>query len=576
MADDFSQAEDKTLNRLVSSLSLEERNEFLEKLNKKSTISFESLYETPDKNESFESFSVMYQRLPWYTRFFYYLISIFKNTPSAKVFEDEQIARLGRKIQDKAPGLYNYQQKILLSGFFDLLMDLKQAARFFFTALDNSVIQDKGSFYAFLGSLEMGEVHLKLQNETTAKAILDLNPDAQESDLRYLALRVMEEAFGEITETQRNVMYYNARSLNCLKELSSFPFDRLLLSFGHFGGGQTCPVGAVREMLVNLNNILYSLKDPPTVPLLESLFVFQLQGRKGEEGFNMDNEMHRLLGDAEEAIVAIRFFNSKVPLTRILRCIYHDMSLVPRQISGGEDWFLVYQEYWKHHIEFSIAEFTQQRKRQEIQQSFKFFLKGDSLKMLENAASDNNRDGVPLPDAFTLAFLRTFHSSVFMPDIIPALRPVLMEGEFFKRENRAEFTGAYNDLMRIEEDILVIDSKISPAGDCGKRYAQAKNDITSLPVKRKRIQVVLDEVSRESRAIVVRTIGAAMTIINVLGGILKKEPGGKYDTLSNLEELGGKDQKAVLDDIEKTIKQMQHLLEILKEIETMGNVSTIL
>jgi hypothetical protein len=350
----------------------------------------------------------------------------------------------------------------------------------------------------------------------------------------------------------------------------------VLLSFGHAGAGQTCPAGAVREMLASLNNILFSLTDPPTISLLESLFIFQLQRRKGEDGFNMENEMHKLLSAAEEAIATIRYFNRKVPLTRILRCIYHDLSLAPRQISGGEDWFLVYQEHWKRHIESSLTEFIHIRKLREIQESFKFFLKGDSLKFLTNAASDNNRSGVPLSEAFTLAFLRTFHSSVFLADIVAALRPVLMEGEFFKRENRAEFTGAYNDLMKIEEDIAIIDSKISPAGDCGKRYAQAKNDITSLPVKRKRIQVVLDEVTREAKGVIVRAISAAMTMINVLNGILKKEPGGKYDTLSNLDELGGKDQKAFLDEIEITIKQFHHFLEILKEIETMGNISSIL
>ncbi|MDR2922191.1 MAG: DUF5312 domain-containing protein [Treponema sp.] len=575
MSEDFSQAEDNTLNRLVSSLSLEERNEFLEKLKIKSTLSFESLYEAADENEKYESLEVLYTKLPWYSRFFYYLISIVKNISPSKVFEEEHVARLGRFIQIKTPGLYNYQQKMLLSGFFELLMDLKEAARFFFTALDCSVNQDKGSFYAFLGSLEMGDVHLKLQNDTTAKAILDINPDASESEIRSSALRVMEEAFGEITEVQRNVMYYNARSLNCLKELSAFPFDRLLLSFGH-SGGQTCPVGAVRELLVNLNNILFSLKDPPTLSLLESLFVFQLHGRKGEDGFNMDNETHKLLSASEEAIAALRYFNRKVPLTRILRCAFRDMSLAPRQISGGEDWFLVYQEYWKRHIDTLLAEFIHSRKRREIQASFKYFIKDTPLKVLEHTASDNNRDGIPLAEAFTLGFLRSFHSSVFMTEIATALKPILIEGEFFKRENRAEFTGAYNDLMRIDEDVSKLDRKMSPEGDCGKRYAQAKNDISALPVKRKRVQLVLDEVTREAKGIILRTISAAMMMVNVLNGILRKEAGGKYDTLSNLDELGGKDQVAFLVGINTTIKQLQQFLETLKEIETMGNVNSIL
>jgi hypothetical protein len=245
------------------------------------------------------------------------------------------------------------------------------------------------------------------------------------------------------------------------------------------------------------------------------------------------------------------------------------MGLSPQQISGGEDWFLVYREYWKRQIETKYAEYMRNRKHQELLNSFRYFLKGTNLKILNNVVSESNPDGIPIPEAFTLSFLLTFYSAVFISDINKILRPILIDGEFFKRENRTEFPEAYNDLIKMEDDIKKFEADIAQSGDYGKRYTLAKQDISSLQIKRRKVQMVLEDASRDARKIIDHSRTAMKTMIKVLNGILKKDPDGKYDTLGNLAQLSGKTM-TFSNGMVESIQKFQKTLQMLDDIDSMG------
>ncbi|MDR1446076.1 MAG: DUF5312 domain-containing protein [Treponema sp.] len=565
-------AGDGTLNRLVSELSLEERNNLLEKLKGQSTISPEPLYEEAEEGSAV-TFDEQYIKLPWYMKLYYVIVSLFRNKAPLKVFEDSRIGSLGRQIEAQAPGIYDYQRNYLLYEFFRLLSALRDGARFFFTALDASVNRDKGEFYAFLGSLEMPEVHRHLIRNTSPEAIAERSPGVGEPEMRQIAFKAMEDAIAEISDQQRNAMYFDARSLNCLKELSSFLFDRVLVAFGFepSAGGQVCSANVVREQLITLNNLLCSLRESPPLALLESLFVFVLQDRTAEQGFDINQEMRNLLSKAEISLAAIRTFNQQVPLTLILRCAGRDMSLVSRTISGGEEWFAVYREYWKRHIEALFAEYMRNRRHMDLIRSFGHFFKGTNLKVLGNTMSESNPNGLPITEAFALSFLLTFYSAVFMRDINKFLRPILLDGEFIKRENRTEFTENYNDLIKLEDDIRRFEANISRSGDLGKRYSQACGEMSSLPIKRRKIQMVLEEASTDAAEIIDRSRKAIKTLIKVTNGILKSD--GRYESLSNLDKLAdkGQAQAAFLNGLSDTAKSLQKTLDLMDDIDAMEN-----
>jgi hypothetical protein len=57
-------------------------------------------------------------------------------------------------------------------------------------------------------------------------------------------------------------------------------------------------------------------------------------------------------------------------------------------------------------------------------------------------------------------------------------------------------------------------------------------------------------------------------MINILNGILKKDPDGKYDTLGNLSRLAGKGP-AFLNGISESIQKFRKTLQLLDDIDAM-------
>jgi hypothetical protein len=561
-----------TINKLVSSLSLTERKELLSKLENQSLISKGPLYQDTDDSSFAGDVEQRFVKLSIFMRIWYYILGLFKSQSPLAVFKNRELVKLGKDVELRAPGFYNAARGFLLPPFYESLNKLKDNSRFFYSALDSGFSRDKGAFYGFLGSLEMEDIHARLVSDTDPAIIADKNPELSESALRQSAQKEFEDAILEISEGQRSSMYANARSLVCLKQLSSFLYDRLIMAFTDDRdlGGMVCNAAIVRDALINLNNILFSLKECPSMSLLESLFVFILQDQGAGAQTDVPNETQKLLTQAEIAIAAIRDFNRKIPLTLIARVAARDASLIPKALSGGEDWFLLYKDYWKRHIDGVFFAYFGNRRRRALQKSFADFFQGAELKFLENAESETNPDGLPVLHADSLAFLLTFHAVVFMTTLNPFLRTVLIDGEFYKKDNKLEYTENYNELIKLDDVIRQLDGNLSPKGDWGMRYAQTKGEMSALTVKRRKLQIIQEEIDEQANTILERTGLALNGLVKVLGGIIAREPDGKYDTLSNLPRFNGKGTE-FSDGLGNAVLKLKEAVKILKDIGQLEN-----
>jgi hypothetical protein len=557
-------------NRLVSELNLEERTKLLEKLKSQSTLQQGPLYEEVS-DEPEEKIESRFNNLPWYRRLWFRILSFFNSRAPLKLFEDYLMSRISRSLEETAPGFYNYQKDLLLPKFQEMLVYLRDGSRFFYQILDSSFSRDKGGLMVFLGSLEMPDIHRLIQGNTDPSVLVEQFPGISEVELRQKAHRAMEEAVSAINDEQRSVMYYNTRSLSCLTQLSSFLFDRMINAFivDSAYHGSICPAASIRDQLLVLNNILNSLKDPPPLTLLGSLFVFALSEKRDEPGFDIQIEMRKLLSRAEASIEAIRTFNKQVPLTQLLRCMSRNTGISPQNIGGGEDWFVVYREHWKQLIDDRFSVFIKNKRQKDMQNSLRYFFKGNSLKMLENTGNESDPTGVPVKGAFCLSFLQTFYTVVFMGEINKILRPILLDGEFIKKENRTEFAEYYNTIIKLEDLIRHFDQTLSKNGDLGQRYLQAKTEMTSLPIKRRKIQIVLQEASKAAEKIIDQTKDAIRGMIMILGGIIKKSADDKYASLANVIVFGR--PATFLGNLQFCIDQFQKAIRLMDDIDSIEN-----
>ena len=93
--------------------------------------------------------------------------------------------------------------------------------------------------------------------------------------------------------------------------------------------------------------------------------------------------------------------------------------------------------------------------------------------------------------------------------------------------------------------------------------------MSALPVKRRKIKIVLEDAQEEAEVIISMARNASRTMVNILGGILGKDPKGKYDTLTNFSKIAGKDSKLFTDDLDEAIQQFKTVLKLLDDIEAM-------
>jgi hypothetical protein len=532
-------------------------------------------------------------------RLWYFILGFIRNMSSIKIYEDQLIAKVGKEIEERAPGLYNYGQRLLLPEFYQELNKLKTSARFFYNVLDLSVNRDRGAFYAFLASLEMEDIYQRLCAETDPEAIVMKKPAVSEEDIRQIIQKALEDNFAAISEDQRVAMYYNCRGLYCLKAISFFLFDRILLSFSYDKkvDGMVCKARIVKEQLSELNNVLYSFRETPSPAVLQSLFIFAFQESTGGEprfmdtaedsgnsGSNNDtddapdetikSEMKKFAVRAENALTSIRYFNRRVPLTRILRCTARDLSIVPANIPGGEDWYTLFREYWRHYAEERLSEYMRRFRRKDLMDTINAFLKGNSFRGLANVTAGGNTEGIPLIGGFNLAFLRAFYYSIFYPEIGVFISPIVLEGDFVKLENRIEFIEKYNNLFRLGDTIKEFEDDISRRGDLGKQFETARLDITALAVKRRKLQVITDKAADKAGGIITQAQNSMIFLIDMLNIILNKTPSLLYMGITNFNELAKK-KTGLTEGIDESIQKLKKTLQIMAVIDKVDNGTSL-
>ncbi|MEI6876764.1 MAG: DUF5312 family protein, partial [Spirochaetota bacterium] len=536
---------------LSSRLSADERRDLLERIKRSTSLSSEPLFPADayparlhaDQASRLDSLGLVARLLLFFRR----LVS---GRKSEEILLADELAELAHGIESRHPGLVDYRRALLLEGMAAQLRILRDGARFFGEVLARSVDKDKGAFIALLASIELPEIHARLAAETDP--FVRAMPGIGYAELRSSVLEAWEDILLSLTEEKRHAMYLDLRSLLFLRRLSGYLFDRLLGAFRPVPeGGPAATFKETRDLILELGNLLFSLATPPSIELLEALFVTSSHESLGESGFDAEASITADLAAGAEALQKIRAFNARVPLGTILRLVSGDPDHLPHDLPGGEDWLALFKTYWKERIEARLDEYRSESHYRELTAEIAEFVGPGEQVAFENISREGSENSPPLHYELALVFLEAFHRGPFLKVLNRPLKLILVDGDFYRKDNRIELTDAYDQLLRLHENLVGLDSRMSIDGDIGIAWRQANHEILSLNLKRRKLDTIRRGAEDEAERIIKDSAEAFKCLARIVKGVLKGEAGGRYDSLQNLAFMDGRANREFLRFLEK-------------------------
>ncbi|MEW5814017.1 MAG: DUF5312 family protein [Spirochaetota bacterium] len=558
-------------DKLVMQLSTSERKELLEKFRISFSAGNEPLFEE-DEARAEVDLEIEYKQAGFLTRLCVFLKSIFSGKELLVVFEERLLKNIEKRIEKVYPGLVHFKENFFLSPLYTEIEALRNAITFLRFPLEKAMGKDKMDFIAFLGGMEMEIIQDELLRETDPFQLVENYDSKSDGEIRQQLEYRMEDIIEGISDQDKENMYRYSKVLYLLNELVFFPFDKLLSSFITDDAGRPvrCFIREIDTLLLRLANILLSLRLAPESTLLEGMFLFNFRDEIDERDFKLEEKVNEMMEKADYALACIRRFNKSVPMEDILKLTNRNINYHPVPIGGGEDWFKLYKQFWQNRFEKQFKEFVAERKKNLLLKSILKFVKLAELPKLTYYRTGAWRD-ITIKHELSLLFLTAFYEQIFIKEMNYILKIILIDGDFYKEQNRQEFTDAYNELNKIKDYTKLLEYRLSPAGEIGKTLEKTEKEIIAAPIKKKKMEAVFNDPEKDVENIISKVHRSIGSLENILDGILHGEVGGKYDTLSNRVHIGGKENRVILKEIGAIADKLNKARELLDSISEVEN-----
>ena len=567
-------ADKNVFDRLVEELSTEERQELLTKI--RGEVHIPDI--TPELNGTGDTAGEAETGTPGFIeKVIIFFIALFSGRPRHEVRESMVFRRAARDLEREFPQIVDFHRGVLLQGFVQAVRDLSENFSVFLDPVRQITGATKEEFYAFLGGMEMPDLQAELQ-----AAFRPLLPgeSASEEDPSVVKRETefkIEDLLNTIEGGEHDKMYMNARQISWLRSMAMFPYGKIKNEFETEadGSGTMCYMSKVIKHLTELADLLFSYPAAPVETLYEALITYRYRRDIADENFDFEQRLKEFVRAAGRALESYSGFMKSIPLVRIIRIFRKDFSYYPRRITGGEDWFLHFRQFWMHRLDDRFQAFLAMREFQELMNRAAVFIKRTSLP--KEGRYRFNAWGYETKARYenSLAFLSGFYRNVFLADMNPVLKIVMIDGEFYKEQNRQEFTDAYNEMLRLSERLKRLETELSDGGVKGRQIQDIANELISRPQRARKIAGVMRSVDESVAKIIGSFLENLGVLEKVLKGIVYGEKGGRYDTLSNIGYLGKRGSVSFivrLSEIHKKAETAMSILPALREIEASGEM----
>lgn len=555
-------------DRLVAELSTNERKELLDKCRRSYTLADEPLYFSRDEDRPVVV-AQAYTETGIITRLVVFFVSLFTGRERLEVMEERLLKQLIRRIEREYPGLLQSSEHLALDQLKYEIESLQNAAAVFRNPLETVLENSRGEFIAFLAGLEYEIVQEKLIEVTEPAKRSEEFADMDDRKIKEKLEFDLENLFLEFTDSERERMSQNMRSLFLIGRFARFSFKSILDQFDG-DGAPGCPLDKLEEPLEKLLGILRGLRIPPETGTIQALFVFLYQKELEDREFDIETKLKNQMERVEEALGTIRHFNTTVPLLDILKYIKMDINFDPEITAGDDDWFVQFKNFWKERLERNFNRFAGERKKAQFLESAAEFLGLTRFPLLDNYRNGSVSPHMRVRHQYRLGFIHAYVDKFIQNKYKRQLQIILIDGEFYKDANRKDFTDAYNMLTRIPDRVGKIEQDLSTGGMVGRLIMQTDSESITNALKSKKIENILQRIEPEVYQIVKGGFDNLELLKNVINGILHGEVGGKFDTLANIGYISGRDNnkyKSELNQLITNIAEAQENLDRLATIE---------
>lgn len=556
-------------DRLVAGMTSEERSSMLEKINQDS-VSVVQFIETENQvPEKSLSLHLRFKEESFFYRFFLWLRGIIEKRSSEKIYNEDVIASMARRLNRDHPGIVNHRNGLLDTVFYEHLKALKSASDFFkpyFAIIDDS----PGDFYVFLSSFVAPELSEKINSEADPFS-LDYSAEPT-NDTRAMLLKNLDNILKNIDAGSKRDMYTAVSSVNWLRQFTRLPYIHFTSQFTNLtGSNYTCPyrnaVNDYAAFAAVFTNIL-----PVKSEVLEAMLMFSQKKdlTKNAQDKDIERTVKEFLSKTNQYFASIQSFISSVPILKTGKIINADYDWLPGNIEGVEAWFPNFRSHWRKIIDVRWGDWLRERKKKNLENYLKNDFGLSEFPVLTYRPWQALWMRVPFSCELTGGFMSWFSENAY-DDMIQTLNEVMMEGVFVRNENRIEYSEGLNLFVQAVSQIRELTDRLAPEGEFGALFDEfATSRLRSFQVQNQ-IDSMMATTEGEIKDSVRKFNKGSRMMDKCLNGILSDEKDGVHDGLQNLGTIKGSQNRAWKDRLRKiweTLKKAQFYISELEPIDS--------
>ncbi len=565
----------EVFQRLVKTLSHEERRDLLSRL----TSSPEPDSLTPPPVEAEPDWEEVYQSYSLWRKFVLWLKKFFRATDLMTVVQEQVLSDIANRLERQCPGFFNLRYKMALIPFYRELERLFTALTPFREPFRTAFGERKSEFVAFWIALEIPEWQEALNGLSDFATIESQHPERPVKEIKAIVDGDFRNLLDSIPPDRKKRLNDCLKILSAFRALCHFPAEKLLAPFqllSNDGQLTNALLADMKEELVELARRLEALKSSVPETVLEALFLFHNGDAFNSPEAEVETPLSDFLEQAHLAWGAVRDFHQHVPLAKLCAWLQDSPSWLPTgSLVPVDDWLTLYRRFWQNRLDSSFEIFVRQRKVR--------IVVSEACRFLEIFPEEFGKDHIyppyyvgqlPTRGEQTLNFLKLFLERIFIPKMNPLLKIVLLEGDFYKRHNRTTFTEGYNEILKISDQLNAFQRRLGLEGEWGQRLQEilkeGENE-TTLP----RLKEVYLSAGDWVEAFLTPLFTVLSTFQEVLEGLVKGDTGGRFDTLANMNLVGGKPTGVLRRELETLTRKWEKFLQLLQDFEQIDSAQIV-